>query len=116
MQFCLQKYAFAINQFNDCWCSDYAPSTTVDISKCNYQCPGYPDDICGADNLFAYQALNVKPSGTVSSGFSSTSSQSPSSSTVSHPPLSFVWDPICKIGNACPPRDSPFFIHFDFGL
>lgn len=88
MLFCVNKYAYAINQFNDCWCSDYAPASTVDLTKCNYQCPGYPDDICGADGLFAYQALNnVKPSGTVSSGISSTNSQSQSSSTVSHPPL-----------------------------
>jgi cell wall integrity and stress response component len=64
---CGSTYAFAVVQGEDCWCSNYAPATTVDISKCDTSCPGYPFEQCGStgNNLFGYLALNGAPSGTL---------------------------------------------------
>ena len=92
---CQGSYAFAVLQGNNCWCSDYVPSTSgqVNTMKCNQKCPGYPTEWCGssASGLFGYYALaNKNPSGTAdgpptastSQVFSSVSS-SPSTSRAS---------------------------------
>lgn len=73
---CKADFAFAIVQHQQCWCSDYAPEDTTDVSACNDPCPGYPLEKCGSlsDGLFGYIALSRHPSGTsstVSSSFSS---------------------------------------------
>ncbi|KAG9247174.1 hypothetical protein BJ878DRAFT_217312 [Calycina marina] len=72
-------YAFAIIQGNECWCSDYAPGVTTDTDDCNETCPGYEDDICGADGLFAYYTMNKAVSGTIgaSSSTAATTSTTP---------------------------------------
>ncbi|KAF2652159.1 hypothetical protein K491DRAFT_64988 [Lophiostoma macrostomum CBS 122681] len=74
--------AFAIVQWDKCWCSNYIPQEQTDVSNCNGNCPGFPDDKCGNkdDGLFGYYALSHKPSGTQgTSNPSSTPQASPSS-------------------------------------
>lgn len=85
---CISSYAFAILLGEDCWCSNYAPADTVDVSECDTPCPGYPDDLCGntSQDLYGYIALTISPSGTIgasSSASSTSSSSAPSTSTVS---------------------------------
>ncbi|KAL4896045.1 hypothetical protein BDV59DRAFT_126600 [Aspergillus ambiguus] len=83
---CSSDYAFGIVQGNECWCSNIAPNkaTNVDVSKCDEECPGYPDDSCGStsDALYGYIAMDGhNPSGTAtapSSSSTSTSSKSDS--------------------------------------
>lgn len=72
-RYCLNKYALAIMLDKACWCSNYVPSKTSQVStdKCQNGCPGYPDDYCGGDNLFGYVALNKAPSGTATTGTAS---------------------------------------------
>ncbi|KAI9152095.1 hypothetical protein HJFPF1_09318 [Paramyrothecium foliicola] len=64
---CKENYAYAITQYQSCWCSNYAPDddTQVDRSRCNTPCPAYPDEEqCGGDGTFAYILLANAPSGT----------------------------------------------------
>lgn len=61
----MQSFAFAILQDSNCWCSNYVPGAeTSSKDKCNKQCPGYPDDLCGGNNLYGYISLNKDPIGT----------------------------------------------------
>ncbi|GKT45720.1 cell wall integrity and stress response component 4 [Colletotrichum spaethianum] len=81
--FCTAKnYAFAIVQWQSCWCSDVAPaaSTEAEVSdKCNDICPGYDIEHCGSrPNYYGYLALAKNPTSTAGSGGDSTSSQAPS--------------------------------------
>lgn len=88
---CQGSYAFAVVQYQNCWCSNYAPANQVDTSQCNQQCPGYPDDLCGNANsgLYGYIALNAAPSGTQGAGVGSTQqSSSAQQSTPSIPATS----------------------------
>ncbi|KAK9774761.1 hypothetical protein AB5N19_10837 [Seiridium cardinale] len=64
--FCESDYAFAIVQEKNCWCSNYAPASSlqVDTSECNTECPGYPADTCGGSGLYGYMQLAKSPSGT----------------------------------------------------
>ncbi|KAK8202241.1 hypothetical protein M8818_005768 [Zalaria obscura] len=83
---CVDNYAFAIVQYQNCWCSNYAPADTVDVSECNTDCPGYPDEQCGNSDqdLFGYIKLDRAASGTAggsSSAASSTTSTTASSTT-----------------------------------
>jgi hypothetical protein len=80
---CVDNYAFAIVQYQQCWCSNYAPADQVDVSECNESCPGYPDDKCGdKDNgLYGYIKLNISPSGTLGSGSASSSTSSAAQSS-----------------------------------
>ncbi|KAB8298793.1 hypothetical protein EYC80_000967 [Monilinia laxa] len=78
---CVDDYAFAIVQGQDCWCSDYVPGITTSTSDCNNPCPGYPDDTCGGDDTYGYIALTKSPSGT--KGATSASSTQTSTSTSS---------------------------------
>lgn len=80
---CVQQYAFAIVQGSTCWCSNYAPGSTVATTDCNAPCPGYPYEFCGAEDsgLFGYLALNKPPSGTMSASAPS----SPSSAAAVSP-------------------------------
>lgn len=53
-------YSYAILQDNSCWCSNTAPSSTVNITQCDTPCPGYPTDDCGSKtaDLFTYVPIN----------------------------------------------------------
>jgi hypothetical protein len=59
-------YAFAVIQYTNCWCTNYVPSTTTDITSCQKGCPGYTDEKCGDKDagLYIYIELSGKPSGT----------------------------------------------------
>lgn len=63
-------YAFAITQYQNCWCSNEAPGSTTSTGSCNQDCPGYPDEKCGnqQQGLFAYVALGKAPEGTMGAG------------------------------------------------
>ncbi|KAG5975641.1 hypothetical protein E4U58_000424 [Claviceps cyperi] len=78
------SYAYAITQSNSCWCSNYTPdkSTQLSIGKCNLGCPGYPDEKCGGPGVFGYVVLpGALPSGTKGASIAPSSTESPSSST-----------------------------------
>lgn len=75
-------YALAIVQYQDCWCSNYAPADTVDLDECDQTCPGYPSEMCGGDGLYGYIYL-ADPSGTVGSSSSTTSSSTRASTSPS---------------------------------
>ncbi|KAI1633978.1 hypothetical protein F4809DRAFT_551277 [Biscogniauxia mediterranea] len=81
--FCVDDYAFAIVQDQDCWCSNYVPaeSTQVDVDDCDTSCPGYPSDLCGGDGLWGYMSLNAEPSGTTGASTSTATSTQKSSGT-----------------------------------
>ena len=91
-------YAFAVLKYTDCWCSNYAPGETADISDCQKDCPGFPAEKCGDkdNNLFMYIQMDGKVSGTIG-GSQPTSSAEPSKTkdkpteapTVSTPPPVF---------------------------
>ena len=72
-------YAFAVVQYQDCWCSNYAPGDATSTGDCSVPCPGYPFESCGdqSSGLFGYVALGPAPSGTRGA---SSPSNSPSSS------------------------------------
>lgn len=74
-------YAFAVIQYTNCWCSNYIPSTTTDITSCQKDCPGFPDEKCGDKDagLYIYIELSGQPSGTA--GSSQPSSTDVSSAT-----------------------------------
>lgn len=82
-QECAASYAFAIVQYQQCWCSNYAPADQLDVSECSQPCPGYPDESCGdKDNgLYGYIKLNLSPSGTQGSASSSSATSSAASSS-----------------------------------
>jgi cell wall integrity and stress response component len=63
---CSSKYAFAVIQGQNCWCSNYAPGYSVNTLNCRDPCPGYPIEWCGSSSsgLYAYFQLTLSPSGT----------------------------------------------------
>lgn len=73
-------YAFAIVQYKNCWCSNYAPGDTTSTGSCNVNCPGYPFEQCGDQSagLYGYIALGPSPQGT--QGGAASSAPSPSAS------------------------------------
>ncbi|KAK6008662.1 hypothetical protein QM012_000565 [Aureobasidium pullulans] len=80
---CVGNYAFAIVQYQQCWCSNYAPADQLDLSECNEPCPGYPDDKCGDkdDGHYGYIKLSISPSGTLGAGSASSSTSSAAQSS-----------------------------------
>lgn len=76
--FCAPDWAFAIVHSDSCWCSNLQPSKEIQVStsQCNKPCPGFPDDVCGGDGLYGYMRLNKKPSGTIGTGQSTSSTSS----------------------------------------
>lgn len=73
-------YYLAVVQDYDCWCTNYAPSTTVSLSNCSDECPGFPDELCGslANKLFGYIELpGYTPVSTSSSAKAASSSATP---------------------------------------
>ncbi|KAG5920393.1 hypothetical protein E4U61_007916 [Claviceps capensis] len=78
------SYAYAITQYNSCWCSNYTPdkSTQLSTGKCNLGCPGYPDEKCGGTGLFGYVVLpGGLPSGTKGASIAPSSTESSPTST-----------------------------------
>ncbi|KAF2215344.1 hypothetical protein CERZMDRAFT_56923 [Cercospora zeae-maydis SCOH1-5] len=63
---CMAEYAFAVVQFQQCWCTNVAPGDTTSVSDCSEDCPGYPAEKCGntARGLYGYIALNKSPTST----------------------------------------------------
>ncbi|KAK1771704.1 hypothetical protein QBC33DRAFT_163646 [Phialemonium atrogriseum] len=74
--FCEGQYALAIVQEKSCWCSDYIPgkSSQVSTDECSNSCPGFPDDVCGGDGLFGYMTLKKPAAGTANTGSTTSSS------------------------------------------
>lgn len=60
---CQGKFAYAVLQYQECWCSNDKPSETVSVDECNQTCPGYPDQKCGnkGAGLYAYVPLDGAP-------------------------------------------------------
>ncbi|KAH8911367.1 hypothetical protein BR93DRAFT_965163 [Coniochaeta sp. PMI_546] len=81
--FCASDFALAIVQDDSCWCSNFVPDKAVQVatSQCNKACPGFPDDVCGADGLYGYMLLQRQPSGTIGSDQSSTTPSSSATKT-----------------------------------
>ncbi|BFZ54623.1 Cell wall integrity and stress response component 4 [Savitreella phatthalungensis] len=75
-------FAFAILQASVCWCSNFAPGSTVSSSTCDEGCPGFPSDNCGssANGAYAYYQL-AQPLGTSSAGAAGTTAATMTSST-----------------------------------
>ncbi|GAB7333556.1 hypothetical protein MBLNU13_g05131t1 [Cladosporium sp. NU13] len=82
---CGSNYAFAIVQYQSCWCSDYIPADQESTGDCDQGCPGYPGNSCGnADSgLYGYIALDKAPSGTAGGGSSSQASSTAASTSSS---------------------------------
>jgi len=82
---CQGKFAYAVLQWQECWCSNDKPSETVDVEDCNQTCPGYPDQKCGnkGAGLYSYVPLDGAPISS-SNGTSSASSSSGSVSPASN--------------------------------
>ncbi|CAL3968366.1 unnamed protein product, partial [Diplocarpon coronariae] len=57
-----RSYAYAIVSYQECYCSDYAPSTTT--TGCDTKCPGWQAELCGGSDLYGYLELLSNPSGT----------------------------------------------------
>ncbi|OLN97528.1 Cell wall integrity and stress response component 4 [Colletotrichum chlorophyti] len=85
--FCTAKNAaFAIVQWQSCWCSDVAPATSSQAEvgeKCNAICPGYDIESCGSrPGWYGYLALAKNPISTADGGSSGgSSSTAPTTST-----------------------------------
>ncbi|KAK7566323.1 hypothetical protein IWX92DRAFT_80694 [Phyllosticta citricarpa] len=80
---CKEKFAFAIVQGKNCWCSNYAPSDQKDAARCDTTCPGYGYESCGNsdENLYGYIRADTPISGTVAaSSAAETSAQSSATS------------------------------------
>jgi cell wall integrity and stress response component len=89
---CLENYAYAITQYQSCWCSNYGPdeASELDKSKCSTPCPAYPDfEKCGGPNAFGYILMgNVEPLGTKGPAGDDSSSKPTKSDEVSQSLLS----------------------------
>ncbi|TDZ22774.1 Cell wall integrity and stress response component 4 [Colletotrichum orbiculare MAFF 240422] len=78
--FCTEKNAaFAIVQWQSCWCSDVAPasSTEADVDeKCTGICPGYDVEHCGSrPEYYSYISLAKLPTSTAGGGGDGTTKQ-----------------------------------------
>ncbi|KAK1852942.1 ER membrane protein [Colletotrichum chrysophilum] len=87
--FCRGKnFAFAIVQYQSCWCSDVAPaaSSEADVEdKCNDICPGYDTEKCGSrPNWYGYIQLSKTPTSTAGGDAATTSAAA--ASTTQAPP------------------------------
>ena len=82
-------YAFAVVQYQSCWCSNYVPADTASTSSCSVACPGYPYENCGDESagLFGYVALGPAPSGTQGSA---SSAEDPSPTQATQPTVQSV--------------------------
>ncbi|CAL3967943.1 unnamed protein product [Diplocarpon coronariae] len=102
-----RSYAYAIVSYQECYCSDYAPSTTT--TGCDTKCPGWQAELCGGSDLYGYLELLSNPSGTrgpssatptqvsipvASPTSTSTTKTSTSSTTTTSSSQSSKWTPI----------------------
>jgi hypothetical protein len=73
-------YAFAVLQYTDCWCSNYAPGVEANMDDCRKDCPGFPDEKCGNKDLdlFMYIEMDGKVSGTIGGSQPTSSAAAPS--------------------------------------
>merc|ERR1712093_578404 len=80
------QYAFAVAQWQTCWCTDYAPSSST--SGCTLDCPGWQEEKCGNTDpsLYGYISLPASVSGT--RGPSAATSSSANQATVTSSALS----------------------------
>merc|ERR1712000_707784 len=80
------QYAFAVVQWQTCWCTDYAPSSST--SGCTLDCPGWQEEKCGNTDpsLYGYISLPASVSGT--RGPSAATSSSANQNTVTSSALS----------------------------
>ncbi|KAJ0337369.1 hypothetical protein COL922a_006838 [Colletotrichum nupharicola] len=86
--FCRGKnFAFAIVQYQSCWCSDVAPaaSSKDDVEdKCNDICPGYDTEKCGSrPNWYGYIQLSKTPTSTAGGDAATTSAAAASTTQTS---------------------------------
>ncbi|MCJ1428378.1 hypothetical protein MMC29_006287 [Sticta canariensis] len=97
---CRDNYAFAIVQYQHCWCSDYIPAETTSIGSCDEDCPGFPAERCGSSSagLFGYIALSKSPSGTL--GVASSSSSIDSSTEAAESSTQVVSNPSPGVASA----------------
>ena len=97
---CRENYAFAIVQYQQCWCSNYIPAETTSIGSCDEHCPGFPAEHCGSSSagLFGYIALSKSPSGTL--GVASSSSSIGSSSEAAASSTQVVSNPSPGVASA----------------
>jgi cell wall integrity and stress response component len=81
---CSANYAFAVVQYQQCWCSNYIPADQLDVSECNQACPGYPDESCGNKDSghYGYVKLNKSPSGTAGAASDTSSTRSAAQSSM----------------------------------
>jgi hypothetical protein len=89
---CQGKFAYAVLQYQECWCSNDKPSETVSVDECNQTCPGYPDQKCGnkGAGLYAYVPLDGAPISS-SNGTSSVSIYSSHSLKRGSPWISYTY-------------------------
>ncbi|KAK0111540.1 hypothetical protein ONS95_001893 [Cadophora gregata] len=83
------QYAFAVVQWQTCWCTDYAPSSST--TGCTLDCPGWQEEKCGntSPSLFGYISLPSSPKGTKGpSAATSSVDQTPDTTTTSEQPSS----------------------------
>lgn len=76
-------FAFFVLQDQNCWCTNYAPAQSTDLSACSEPCPGFGSENCGkAGQYYVYVNLNGNPSGTLGAAQPSATSvsESPSAS------------------------------------
>lgn len=66
---CTGKYAFAVLNYQSCWCTNYEPakSDKVGDDECDTKCPAYSEWCGGKDGRYGYLALGKTPEGTKSS-------------------------------------------------
>ncbi|KAK6533691.1 hypothetical protein TWF694_002623 [Orbilia ellipsospora] len=83
---CVADYAFAIVLWQNCWCSNYAPTDTQPLGDCTDACPGFPNDTCGnrKENYYNYIELDRLPSS--QTNLPSSTSPPPSAQTATNPP------------------------------
>ncbi|TKX22786.1 WSC domain-containing protein 4 [Elsinoe australis] len=106
---CKDQYAFAVVQYQNCWCSNIVPSQQVDVGDCSEQCPGYPDELCGnrGSGLYGYVALSRAPSGTAGGGASRTQSQEQTQSAPSRQRPTFSSEEPSPTTSAAPSSTEP---------
>ncbi|KAL2754252.1 hypothetical protein ACRALDRAFT_2043288 [Sodiomyces alcalophilus JCM 7366] len=83
---CIEKdFAFAIVQYQSCWCSNVEPGKSslgsVD-EDCAAQCPGYPSESCGSrPGWYGYMRLVRQPTSTLAESTSSSRSSTTTMTT-----------------------------------
>ncbi|KAK3633139.1 hypothetical protein LTR56_015915 [Elasticomyces elasticus] len=84
---CQDNYAFAVVQWQNCWCSNYIPADQQSTGNCSEDCPGYPDEQCGNESagLYGYIPLYRHPRGTAGGSSSTQASSTPASSSTPEP-------------------------------